>query len=756
MIHISKMLLALLAIPVLVSSAFAKVATVSLPSPTKKTTSKLSQLKAAEDLEKWAECSRLGSQVFAQKSSVNGWVLTTWLRCSRKAEAKTAGTALAKAALAAFDTSAMLRTGTGSWQKSLQQEAIKARLQVLEREVQKPNATTGNEITKLLESLTVPEDRDVKAKALALYGDWANAIRDAEGAKTFYEQSLAHRESRAVRDKFAAALLALNVKKETTTTATVEEFVSESERKFDERFVSSQKNNDLLALVEDCVSYLNRFPHGRSAKWAHDKVLDVYFLFYEQAQNGDEKWVALRDRTLRVIERAEWSRLGDWSRLLHKRGDFAGSLRLAEKALDKTGTSAWGALLHYVAGRSAQFLGDDRRAQKHFETYAEQHSSGDDIGEVLFRLGLAHLRQNQAPSAVAIFERLLSLKGQDRYELSARYWMIRALESVKSPRATKESEVLMAKFPFSYFGLKLRAEFSRGQLEWPYPLETAETLKANYKMTGPQKKSWDRLKTLAAAGWRSEALQEASEFPLPEDGRLKALLAQSFTDAQAYPLVIRLMNQASDQSIDFRTKDLMSLGLPKDFQPVVEAEAKKFNLQPILVWSLIRQESAFNIKAVSTSNAMGLMQLIPPTAREVAQTLKIGPLELPDDAFQVDRNIPMGTSYLAQMIRQFQGSVPLGLAAYNAGPTRMGQFVKMRAEHKDTIFNPPQTAMDELWIDELPWFETSFYVKAILRNTMMYRLLDQRRVAVEMSVWNDLVLGPKGEGASTGSVTTTR
>ena len=757
--RVSKALILFLAAPVFASSAIAQVATVSLPSPTKKSASKLSQLKSAEDLEKWAECSKLGAQAFAQKTNVNGWVLSTWLRCSRKAEAKTTGTALSKAALAAFDASAVLRTGTGAWQKTLQQEAIKARFQVLEREVQKPNPATGNEIAKLLESLSVPEDRDVKAKALALYGDWANGIRDAEGAKTFYEQSLAQRENRAVRDKYAAALLAINVKKEAgapASAATVEEFVPEAERKFDERFESAQKNNDLLALVEDCVSYLNKFPHGRSAKWAHDKVLDVYFLFYEQAQNGDEKWVALRDRTLTVIERAEWSRLGDWSRLLHKRSDFAGSLRLADKALDKTGTSAWGAILHYVAGRSAQFLGDDRRAQKYFETYAEQHSSGDDIGEVLFRLGLTHMRQNQAPSAVAVFERLLSLKNQDRYELSARYWMIRALQSVKSPRATKESEVLMAKFPFSYFGLKLRAEIAQGQLEWPYPLETAENLKANYKMTGPQKKSWDRLKTLAAAGWRSEALQEASEFPLPEDGRLKALLAQSFSDAQAYPLAIRLMNQASDQSIDYRTKDLMSLGLPKDFQTVVEAEAKKFNLQPILVWSLIRQESAFNTKAVSTSNAMGLMQLIPPTAREVAQTLKLGPLDLPDDAFQVDRNIPMGTSYLAQMIRQFQGSVPLGLAAYNAGPGRMGQFVKMRAELKDSIAKPPQTAMDEMWMDELPWYETSFYVKAILRNTMMYRLLDQRRVAVEMSVWNDLVLSPKGEGASTGSVTTTR
>ncbi len=107
-----------------------------------------------------------------------------------------------------------------------------------------------------------------------------------------------------------------------------------------------------------------------------------------------------------------------------------------------------------------------------------------------------------APSAVAIFERLLSLKGQDRYELSARYWLVRALQNSKSVRAAKEAEVILSKFPFSYFGLKLKAESLQGQLEWPYPLETAETLKANFKFTAPQKKAWDRLRTLTAAGWR--------------------------------------------------------------------------------------------------------------------------------------------------------------------------------------------------------------------------------------------------------------
>ena len=726
-------------------TAFAStVSMIQLPSPPVKAPARLVALKQAENQEKWESCASLASKAFPQESNLKAWVLVTWLHCARKAESKGGVLLSSRSALAAFDVNLSLRQGP--WQKNLQSEQIKTRFLVVENDLKKNSINVAHDLDLLLETLDA-SDKESKAHALGIYGEWAQNQRDVEAAKTFYENSLNEKENRSVREKYLQVLLALNQKLDGKIENDAEEFLSDSERHFDERFASAQKNNDLLALAEDCISYLNKFPHGRRSKWANDKVTDLYALFSEQAEGGgEEKWITLRDRTLGVMLKAEWSRLAEWARQLHRRGDFPASLALSEKAISASGSNSWSSILFYVAGRSAEMVGNDRAAQKYFELYAEANSAGDEINEVLFRLGLVHLRQNQTASAVAVFERLLSLKGKNSNELGTRYWMVRALQNLKSPRAMHESEILVQKFPFSYYGLRLRAEANQGILEWPYPLETAEALKGKIAMTGGQKKSWDRIRLLSAAGWQSEALSEIMSFPNPEDPRLKALLAQTWSEGRAYPMTIKLMNEASEQSVDFRTRDLIQLGLPKDFASVVDPESKKNGLQSILVWSLIRQESAFNPKATSTSNAMGLMQMIPATARELAQNLKLGPLDIPEDVFNPERNIPMGTSYIAQMIRQFKSSVPVGLAAYNAGPARLESFLKGRPALREEILRAPLSAMDELWMDELPWSETSFYVKAILRNTLMYRLLDQRRVPIEMAFWKDLLVNAAESG----------
>ena len=130
------------------------------------------------------------------------------------------------------------------------------------------------------------------------------------------------------------------------------------------------------------------------------------------------------------------------------------------------------------------------------------------------------------------------------------------------------------------------------------------------------------------------------------------------------------------------------------------------------------------------------MQMIPPTAREIAQDLKLGPLKLPDDMFNAKRNIEMGTYYLARMISRNSGNVPLGLANYNAGPARMDRWLRTRVSLKTLASSKSSAADDEIWIDEIPYTETCFYVKAILRNLMLYRLLDQGRVVMPDPIWN--------------------
>jgi soluble lytic murein transglycosylase len=166
-------------------------------------------------------------------------------------------------------------------------------------------------------------------------------------------------------------------------------------------------------------------------------------------------------------------------------------------------------------------------------------------------------------------------------------------------------------------------------------------------------------------------------------------------------------------------------------------EAERYGVHASLLQALTRQESAFNIKAVSSSQALGLMQMIPSTAREVAKKLGLI-IEIPGDMFRPEVNIPMGSFYIAQMLAQFENNVPFALAAYNAGPHRMSTWLEGRSELKSLVSQPSGAPRDELWFDELPWSETSFYVKAILRNILLYRLATEGPFTVQPVLWQDL------------------
>ncbi|MBW2472151.1 MAG: lytic transglycosylase domain-containing protein, partial [Deltaproteobacteria bacterium] len=117
-------------------------------------------------------------------------------------------------------------------------------------------------------------------------------------------------------------------------------------------------------------------------------------------------------------------------------------------------------------------------------------------------------------------------------------------------------------------------------------------------------------------------------------------------------------------------------------EQTVAKAAAKYKLAPELITAVIRAESNFNVSAVSTAGAQGLMQLMPATARELGVK----------NSFDIEQNIDGGAKYLRQMMDRFGGSVRKALAAYNAGP---GAVIKYNGR--------------------VPYPETRQYVKRVLR-----------------------------------------
>jgi soluble lytic murein transglycosylase len=148
---------------------------------------------------------------------------------------------------------------------------------------------------------------------------------------------------------------------------------------------------------------------------------------------------------------------------------------------------------------------------------------------------------------------------------------------------------------------------------------------------------------------------------------------------------------------------------PLAFWPKVSSSADDYGMDPYLLLSLIREESRFDPRALSPAGAVGLMQLMPQTASTTARELRI-PLAGPRSLRDADLNITLGAHYLSILLKQF-GSVPAALAAYNAGGSRVTQWLSEN----------DYEASDE-FIEDIPFEETRNYVKRIVSSYFHYRL----------------------------------
>ncbi len=139
------------------------------------------------------------------------------------------------------------------------------------------------------------------------------------------------------------------------------------------------------------------------------------------------------------------------------------------------------------------------------------------------------------------------------------------------------------------------------------------------------------------------------------------------------------------------------------------------SVEPALIYGVIRQESNFGAEAVSRVGARGLMQLMPATARTIAQKLKL-PYSLDRLTSDPAYNLLLGHAYLGQVIDSFSGSYVMALAGYNAGPGRVRAW--------SANFGDPRDANVDVidWIEQIPFTETRNYVQRVLEVAQIYHL----------------------------------
>lgn len=171
------------------------------------------------------------------------------------------------------------------------------------------------------------------------------------------------------------------------------------------------------------------------------------------------------------------------------------------------------------------------------------------------------------------------------------------------------------------------------------------------------------------------------------------------------------------ESINVLAKDLhgapnaqvkWKLSYPLLHANTIKAEASAKQVDPFLAQGLIREESRYNVQAVSSSNALGLMQLLPGTAMGVAKRLGV-PIKSKDDIHKPENNLKFGIDYISYVMSRHKGNAMLAVASYNGGPNAVAGWTKKYSMEDPDIF-----------VENIPFNETRDYVRKVFGSYWNY------------------------------------
>ena len=162
----------------------------------------------------------------------------------------------------------------------------------------------------------------------------------------------------------------------------------------------------------------------------------------------------------------------------------------------------------------------------------------------------------------------------------------------------------------------------------------------------------------------------------------------------------------------FKNK-ILKIIYPKTYKEIVSVYSEKYNVEENLVFALIKAESNFNSEAVSHRDAIGVMQIMEETAKDVANknSIKIENENIKQELLKIDNNINIGTKYLSTLLEKYKNK-EIAVAAYNAGIGTVDGWIQ-----KEIIKS------DGSDIENIPYKETKNYVRKILRNYKLYEEL---------------------------------
>ncbi|RRI05847.1 lytic transglycosylase domain-containing protein [Mesorhizobium tamadayense] len=370
-----------------------------------------------------------------------------------------------------------------------------------------------------------------------------------------------------------------------------------------------------------------------------------------------------------------------------------------------------------VLSRALVDQGDMKTAYRIASMHAAQSSAS--AAEAEFHAGWYALRGlNDTAGAATHFSRIAEL-AQGPVSLSrAYYWLGRAAE-VGGPGNAKDYFTRAAAYGTTFYGQLAGERVGLRSLNIVYPKPSAAD-----RQSFETREAVNAIKRLQEAGYDrfAETLYRDLAGQLTSPGEL-ALLAVLAEKQGNHFMALKVGKIAAQRGID--------VGALSHPLGVIPDSADISGSGKALAYAIARQESEFNVGAISSVGARGLLQLMPATARQLAKKagMIFSQTRLTTDA---GYNATLGSAFLGEQLDRFNGSYVLTFAGYNAGPNRAAQWV---ARYGDPRGKDVDAVVD--WIERIPYTETRSYVQRVMENYEVYKM----RISGKYDIVGDLVNG---------------
>lgn len=460
------------------------------------------------------------------------------------------------------------------------------------------------------------------------------------------------------------------------------------------------KTNNVLNFKNDAISYIKNFPFGTNVSDFYKKS-NTYIFNVLEAKTKDINYF---NKLL-----LEYSSLEQMNILLQlwKKMDLENSEKIIILSLKSNPNYD---KANYLAASFYEDTGKLDKAISFYKKIVTGFGGSSYYHRALFKNAWLEMFNKKYKKSLDLFNRYLA-EGEDKEK-----WDITAALYYKAQIHKKLNEVsiyeetlyeLLTCYPYAFYSCLAREELGLSLVNDLKSLEN-KTVQNVQAITASELFIFNRAIILIKAGLLDDAGKELSKININNlSPKYKELLASIYRNSKTPQLAITISYNLLFSFKEYLSRTHAENHFPTLYFDLVDYYSKISGVEPFLVLSVMKRESAFNKEAVSSAGAMGLLQMLPSLAKELDPNIEKNNLKNPND------NIKVAVKHLSDLYKKYNGNLVYMLAAYNAGEEALTRWQKWYGERLNT----------KEFIESISYAETRDYVKAVLSYYYMYNAI---------------------------------